>query len=251
MRMTCKRLLLIGFFLALLGLGTVASQAPGYWETVLAENFDQLRIPIETFKGLTGTFGIEDNTNIISQEFDGENGYLLYDDPTGGLPEGSALYGIPEHPFDNEDVFFFEFVVKPDQEGSRWEAGVSDEDDLDVLLISMNPNGQWFVNGQDTEVPYSAGVTYVVRVEIARDPESGEAGYIIHCHVQGDESTVTLLSAGILNGFDGSSSIEEVRFEKPAQSPAGSFILDDVLIQYLTYPSGHDPHIAEGQKKTF
>lgn len=224
--------------LAVLCLCTLAAFNDLPWVTVLSEDFNECRInSLNVIEAEVGCFVVDDPNSIIEHEVAANlNGYIVFDDQYGENLEDSDLIGVPDEGF-IEDKLYIEFDLCANQEDSCFSAVLSDEDDLDVLLLSVRENGNWFVNDVDLQIPYSSGVIYSVTMQIEVDPLGGPALYSIHYQEKDRPETYGLLDAGLLQDFPYGNMIGLLRFEKPCMTPSGRFVLDNVIMQLIVAPT--------------
>jgi hypothetical protein len=220
--------------LVLFGLCTFASLNSELWETILAGSFDHCNVTQNTIDGEVGFFVLDDPFRIISHvRANLVDGYILFTDSEGDNPLGSRLTGFPITGF-LEQQLLLEFEVTALQENSSLWAVLTDEDDLDVLLLSLGNNGNWFVNGLDTGFSYLADVNYIVSILLEVDSSSGLGLYSIYVEESGSSGGATLIDSGLAVNFHYGRLIDEMRIEKPGHSASGSFIIDDILLQRLS-----------------
>jgi hypothetical protein len=223
--------------LVVICLCTLASFDDLPWVTVLAEDFNECRInSFNVIKADVGYFVVEDPNSVIKHEVAANlNGYIVFNDQFGENLEDSVLFGVPDEKI-IEDKLFLEFELCANQENSCFSAVLSDEDDLDVLLLSVRDNGNWFVNDVDLGIPYSSGIGYLLSVMIEVDPLGGPALYSIHYQEKDKPETYDLLDAGLIQNFLYGQTVGILRFEKPCMTPSGRFVLDNVLMQLVVSP---------------
>ncbi len=231
--------------LILFGLCSFASFGSGLWETILAGDFDDCNVNQNTITGEVGVFHLDDPFRIISH-VTGEqsNGFILFTDSEGDNPLGSSLCGVPIKGF-LEQQLLFEFDVTAFQESSSLFAVLTDEDDLDVLLLGLGSNGNWFVNGVDTGFSYLADVGYSVSVMLEVDSSSGLGLYSIYVEEIGSPGSAILIDSGLAANFNYGRLIDEIRIEKPGHSASGSFIIDNILMQCVSV----EEESSQGRKK--
>jgi len=237
MKISLTRILFSCAAVALLGLLCYASIGGGAWQTILADDFDDCRIVQNAFAGDVGSFIIDDPGQIIRYESGGtRNGYILFEDQAGDNLDAARLIGVPIKGFIQFQLPL-KFDLTSSQENSDFIVFLTDEDGFDVFSVSLGENGHWFVNGVDTLVSYNSFVTYGVSVLIEVDPDTRTAAYTAFVEEAGGGGYY-VLDEGMLSNFNFGRKINEVRFEKPLHTPAGTFILDNVLLQCLDIPDG-------------
>ncbi len=236
MKSTLK-ILVVVTALGLFGLCSLATMYSNDWIVILADDFNDCRITSQYIQGMVGYFVIEDPNEHVELVVNGPEGYILFEDEEGGCSEPTRFYGIPVECF-VKDHFQIYFDLTAFQETTTFNAKLTDEDDLDVLNLSMGNNDHWLLDGVDTDVHYVAGVAYSVMVEIAVDPLGGPASYAISLK----ETTApfySILSEGFLPGFTTGKMIAKVLFEKPAFSAAGQFALDNIYMHFVEFYSSN------------
>ncbi len=231
------KILVVAAALGLFGICSIASVYSNDWITILADDFNDSRIISHYIEGQIGFFLIEDPNEHIQLVVNGPEGHILFDDEAGGCTDPSRFWGVPVETF-SRDRFQVFYDVTSFQETTTFNAKLTDEDDLDVLNLSMGNNGHWLIDSVDTGVAYLAGMEYSVMVEIAVDPYGGTASYAIFLKEK-TAPAYELLSEGILPGFTMGRVVEKVLFEKPAFSAAGQLALDNIYVQYLEFSSSN------------
>lgn len=236
MKLTLK-ILVVAAALGLFGLCSLASMYNSDWITILADDFNDCRITSQYIEGMVGHFVIVDPNEHIELIVNGQEGYILFEDEEGGCPEPTLFYGVPVQDFTKDHLQVF-FDLTAFQETTTFSAALTDEDDLDVLNLSMGNNGHWFLDGVDTDVHYVAGLTYSVMIEIAVDPFGGPASYAVLLK-EISAPYYSLLSEGYLPGFTTGMMISKALFEKPAFSAAGQIALDNVFMHFVEFYSSN------------
>jgi|GEM_PF-2804932 len=231
--------------LGILGLCGLASFGEGTWLTILADDFDHCLIKGSIIEAQCGQFLLENPDQIISLEVgSNHDGYIVFNDYGIFNGDGNAFVGCPIEPF-VEDKLFVDFDLISAQTDSCLRCTLSDEDDLDVLFCSMGNTGTWQLNGYDTLIPYASGVEYRVSITLEVDRVGfGPASYTVYCSENG--GLPFLLGAGVLPDFPYGRSIKEIRFEKPAGSVEGIFVIDDINLEFVIYPEDYNNTNAQG-----
>lgn len=236
MKSTLK-ILVVTFALGLFGLCSLASMYTNDWITILADDFNDCRIQSSYIEGMVGHFIIEDPFDQVQLIVDGQEGHILFEDEEGNCAEPTRFYGIPVEGFERDHLQLF-FDITAYQETTTFNAKLTDEDDLDVLNLSMGCNGHWFVDGVDTDIPYVAGKAYSVMIEIAVDPSGDPSPFTVMYKEVGGAYYMVLME-GFIPGFTSGDIIAKLLFEKPAYSPAGQIALDNVYMHYVEYYSSN------------
>ncbi len=235
MKQSVLKSLLIAGALAVFGLCCLGAFEYGSWITILEDDFDHCRVEFNIIEAEVGYFYLEDPYSIIEPVFDAfQNGVIRFQDQVGNNAQRTALFGYPREEF-FEIRLVVEFDLVASQDDSSMKAVLTDDDDLDVFLCSMGDNGNWFINGQDLQIPYQEDVTYTVNIFVEVDPSGGPTLFAVIFFENGSPS-FEVLDTGVISDFHYGDKIKNIRFEKPALSPAGTFYLDNVLMQYSITP---------------
>jgi len=236
MKSTLK-ILVVVTALGLFGLCSLASMYTNDWKTILADDFNDCRITSQYIQGMVGHFVIEDPNEHVELIVDGPEGHILFEDEEGGCLEPTRFSGVPVEGFVKDHLQVF-FDLTAFQETTTFNAKLTDEDDLDVLNLSMGNNGHWFLDSVDTGVHYVAGVTYNVMFEVSVGPLGGPASHAVLLKEK-SAPFYSLLSEGFLPGFTAGDVIASLLFEKPAFSAAGQIALDNVYMHFVEYFSAN------------
>lgn len=220
-------------FLAVFILSSLGSTWYDEWFPILSEDFDEVDIIGDMIIADIGFFLIDDLNDVITHQYGGVDGYIVFQDLLGDLSEPSVLEGYPVQDFTKISLLL-EFDINAAQTDSTFSASLNDDEDIPIFTCAMGSTGTWQVNGVDTQVAYEADMQYTVSIYVEVDPLGGPTLYAVGVvKTEGQNQTsYEPLDTGLMYNFVFGDILSVVHFSKPASSGVGTFCLDDVHLGY-------------------
>ena len=244
MKSPSVRFLTVALLLGLLILGALATTYSENWNTILGDSFDDSEIVGGVIDSPVGLFLIDDPLGMISRQTSGPDGFIRFLSLDARISDESALIGYPEIPF-VEDHLLFDFKLLPYQTDCVLKATLNDDDDIPIFTVSAGDNGDWWVNGVDTQVSYEAGVEYEVTCFVDVDGQGGPAAFAVFVtEIDGSQQPCIMIASGDLPLFLYGDEIDTMSVVMPAGPNPGTFDVDEIYLKIEDLgasTSGPDP----------